>query len=89
QLCEVLIYGSEGEDRQINPGPEELRVTFRLAAGELRSMACKAAAERLALREPLVALAGELEAVVNFTRALGRENWERYQELIKVVVATA
>jgi len=89
QLGEVLIYGSEGEDREINPGPEQLRVTFRQTAGELRSMACKAVAERLELREPLVALAGELEAVVNFTRSLGRENWARYQELIKAVVATA
>jgi hypothetical protein len=89
KLILAIIFGSEVEDRPIQPGSEEMRAVLGGVADDLRAMACQEPAGRLDLSGRLEEVATAIEEAIHFSRCLGTENWQQYVGLVRRSVELA
>ncbi len=89
KLVLAIIFGGEVEEREVDPGLEELRIVLSDVAEDLRALACQEQAGRLDLTVRLDEVAAAIEEAVHFPRNMGPENWEQYAGLVRHAVELA
>lgn len=88
-LSNLIIFGSEAEDRPVKPGSEAMRRALEQTAVELRRSASRESATRLGVDSSIREVADAAESAIVFSRNLGSENRQRYLELIHRAVSLA
>lgn len=74
-LIEVLIYGGEFEERNVNPWLELVRMQLGGAGEELRRLASEDRAVKHGLEERLRSIANKLDAAASHRLVLGGDSW--------------
>ena len=74
-LIDVLIYGNEFEERNVNPWLDLMRIQLGSAGDELRHLAAQDSAIEKGLRGKLHEIADKLEAAANHRLTLGGTSW--------------
>ena len=75
-LIDVLIYGNELEERNINPWLDLMRTQLGSAGEELRYLAAQDSAVEMGLDGKLRQIADNLEAAANHRLVLGGDSWK-------------
>ena len=88
-LTRVILFGEESRQRDVNPWAQEVVDTFESAVGEVRELAAEEVAATLEVVDNLETLADQLDDVVDFPKALGRESWNNFNSLVDTAVDTA
>lgn len=74
-LIEVLIYGSEFEERNVNPWLDLVRTQLGDSGGVLRSLASEDRAVKRGLEDRLRSIADKLDAAASHQLTLGGDSW--------------
>lgn len=75
-LIDVLIYGSELEERNVNPWLDLARTQLGSAGEELRRLASEDSALEKGLEDQLRSLADKLDATASHRLVLGGDSWK-------------
>lgn len=75
-LIEVLIYGTEFEERSVNPWLDLVRTQLGGAGEELRHLAAEDGAVKRGLPDRLRSIADKLEAAASHRLVMGGESWK-------------
>ncbi len=70
-LIDVLLYGEEYDEREVNPWFDQWRAQYRYCASQLRELALEEAAIREGISSECVALADALDEITLFRMTLG------------------
>lgn len=90
-LRDLLVYGDEAEQRDLNPLLDNLMSVFSSAADQLRYLATWDEAATFGWQNELLELAEKADRVGQYRHYLGSESWRAYLKLVRdcVVSATA
>ena len=88
-LINVLIYGDELEERNVNPWLDLMRTQLGSAGEELRYLAAQDSAVEMGLDGKLCQIADNLEAAANHRLVLGGESWQALTSYVSDAVKEA
>jgi len=82
-LTNVIIFGEEIENRNINPWLDLLRAVFANCENDLHLLASKDYATKLNLADDLEDLAAQAAIVRSYRHYLGKSTWRKFVKLVK------
>ena len=88
-LIKIILYGEESREREINPWAQEVVDTFETSANDLRELSAEEFSATFEVLADLETLSDQLDLVVDFPKAIGRESWNNFNALVDDAVATA
>ena len=88
-LIEVLIYGGEFEERNVNPWLEQVRMQLGGAGEELRRLASENRAVKEGLEDRLRSIADKLDAAASHRLVLGGDSWRTLSSYVADAVSEA
>lgn len=88
-LVDILIYGSEFQQRRVNPWLDLVRTQLGADGEELRRLATEDVAREKGIHEKLLSIADRLDAAAAHRLTLGGESWQKLTRYIDDAVAEA